>query len=246
MSYISSKQISYALYFILCCLIHLQLSAQPWLRPALVSNRSIIPLKNNLHSIEDKFNRYWKDRNPSFREEENRAEGGYQQFKRWDWFMQQRTYPSGNPINPEVLFQAYQQYKLTQPSNRMNRSVANWQPVGPAAVPSSGGGSGRINVLRVAPGNNSVLYLGTACGGVWKSTNAGTNWTCLDDFLPSLSVADIAIKHCPDFDANCIAMRASSGGKYLSVTIEIYLETKEQINGLYADFNAAPEIKLVY
>jgi len=59
-------------------------------------------------------------------------------------------------------------------------------------------------------------------------------------------VADIAIKHCPDFDANCIAMRASSGGKYLSVTIEIYLETKEQINGLYADFNAAPEIKLVY
>ena len=98
-----------------------------------------------------------------------------------------------NPIQPEALFQAYQQYKHSKSSDRMNRSVANWQPVGPAAVPSSGGGSGRINVLRVVPGNNSVLYLGTACGGVWKSTNAGANWTCLDDFLPSLSVADIAI-----------------------------------------------------
>jgi putative lipoic acid-binding regulatory protein len=59
-------------------------------------------------------------------------------------------------------------------------------------------------------------------------------------------VADIAIKYCPQFDASKISMRASSGGKYVSVTIEVYLETKEQINGLYADFNAAPEIKLVY
>jgi uncharacterized protein len=59
-------------------------------------------------------------------------------------------------------------------------------------------------------------------------------------------VADIAIKHCPSFDAAKISMRSSSGGKYLSVTVEIYLETKDQINGLYEDFNAAPEIKLVY
>lgn len=59
-------------------------------------------------------------------------------------------------------------------------------------------------------------------------------------------VTEIAIKHCPSFDAGKITMRASSGGKYLSVTIEVYLETKDQINGLYTDFNAAPEIKLVY
>ncbi|HMY00121.1 MAG TPA: DUF493 domain-containing protein [Agitococcus sp.] len=59
-------------------------------------------------------------------------------------------------------------------------------------------------------------------------------------------VADIAIKHCPSFDAAKISMRSSSGGKYLSVTVEVYLETKDQINGLYEDFNAAPEIKLVY
>ncbi len=59
-------------------------------------------------------------------------------------------------------------------------------------------------------------------------------------------VATIACKHCPSFDANTMTMRPSSGGKYLSVTIEVYLETHEQINGLYADFNAAPEIKLVY
>lgn len=59
-------------------------------------------------------------------------------------------------------------------------------------------------------------------------------------------VADIATKHCPCFNAASMTMRASSGGKYLAVTIEVYLETHEQINGLYADFNEAPEIKLVY
>ncbi len=59
-------------------------------------------------------------------------------------------------------------------------------------------------------------------------------------------VAAIASRHCPSFDASTITMRASSGGKYLSVTIDVYLERHEQINSLYADFNSAPEIKLVY
>lgn len=59
-------------------------------------------------------------------------------------------------------------------------------------------------------------------------------------------VAEIARRHCPTFDAATISMRASSGGKYIAVTIEVFLETREQINNLYADFNTAPEIKLVY
>lgn len=59
-------------------------------------------------------------------------------------------------------------------------------------------------------------------------------------------VSEIALGICPGFDASRITMRPSSGGKYLSVTIEVYLETREQINALYAAFNAAPEIKLVY
>lgn len=59
-------------------------------------------------------------------------------------------------------------------------------------------------------------------------------------------VAEIATRHCREFDAAAMSMRPSSGGKYLSVTIEVLLETREQINALYADFQAAPEIRLVY
>lgn len=58
--------------------------------------------------------------------------------------------------------------------------------------------------------------------------------------------ATIVSRHSPSFDPSTMTMRPSSGGKYLSLTIDVYLETHEQINALYADFNAAPEIKLVY
>ena len=65
-----------------------------------------------------------------------------------------------------------------------------------------------------------------------------------DGFVHAMT--ELARQHDPGFDAATVELRESSGGKYLSVTIEVYLETREQINALYAAFNAAPEIKLVY
>ena len=58
-------------------------------------------------------------------------------------------------------------------------------------------------------------------------------------------VADIVTRHVPDFDASCIEMRASSGGKYISVTAVFTLTHKEQVNNLYADLAACQQIKLV-
>jgi putative lipoic acid-binding regulatory protein len=58
-------------------------------------------------------------------------------------------------------------------------------------------------------------------------------------------VADILRRHVPDFDPAGITMKPSSGGKYISVTAMIYVTHKDQINGMYADFAATPEIKLV-
>ncbi|MFM9027578.1 MAG: WD40/YVTN/BNR-like repeat-containing protein, partial [Bacteroidota bacterium] len=67
------------------------------------------------------------------------------------------------------------------------------QGLGPAVSPSGGGGVGRITVIRVSPANKSGRYARTASGGIWKSTNYGQSWTALSDFLPSISIADIAI-----------------------------------------------------
>src|SRR5881394_3090598 len=46
----------------------------------------------------------------------------------------------------------------------------HFRPVGPASM------SGRISDLAVYESNPSIFYVGTAHGGVWKTTNGGTTF----------------------------------------------------------------------
>ena len=54
--------------------------------------------------------------------------------------------------------------------------------------------SGRMADVEGVPGDPSVIYVGSASGGVWKSTNAGTTWTPLFDKQPVQSIGDIALE----------------------------------------------------
>jgi len=52
--------------------------------------------------------------------------------------------------------------------------------------------SGRVNDVAYAPSNANVIYVASAGGGVWKSTDQGTNWTFKSnnwDYLHTTSVA---------------------------------------------------------
>src|SRR5205085_2470408 len=65
---------------------------------------------------------------------------------------------------------------------------ANWTPIGAAPLIDNGSvaNSGRIATVAADPGNANVVYVGTAGGGVWKTTNAGAtnpDWTSLTDKL---------------------------------------------------------------
>jgi hypothetical protein len=57
-----------------------------------------------------------------------------------------------------------------------------------------GGGTdnGLVTALAVNPNNQNVLYLGSAQGGVWRSTDQGINWTPLFDQQPSLGIGEPA------------------------------------------------------
>lgn len=50
-----------------------------------------------------------------------------------------------------------------------------------------------ITDVEVVDGRKQTLYVGTARGGLWKSTNQGTTWMPLMEHGPSLSVADLAV-----------------------------------------------------
>jgi photosystem II stability/assembly factor-like uncharacterized protein len=53
--------------------------------------------------------------------------------------------------------------------------------------------SGRIIDIAVHPNDKSTWYVGVACGGVWKTTNAGINFTPIFDSQNSFSIGCISI-----------------------------------------------------
>lgn len=59
--------------------------------------------------------------------------------------------------------------------------------IGPA------GTSGRITAIDVVNNKPHIIYIGTASGGVWRSTNGGTNWQPLFDEQPVQSIGALAI-----------------------------------------------------
>ena len=68
--------------------------------------------------------------------------------------------------------------------------------IGPAVM------GGRIDDVAVLESNPAVFYVGSATGGLWRTTNNGTTWEVLfDDLDDVVSIGDIAI---PPNDANTI------------------------------------------
>lgn len=72
-------------------------------------------------------------------------------------------------------------------------SGTQWQALGPTSIPISGTSIGRIAAVAIDPTNSDVVYIGGAQGGVWKTTDGGTNWTPLTDNECSLAMGSIAI-----------------------------------------------------
>ncbi|MFW6192289.1 MAG: WD40/YVTN/BNR-like repeat-containing protein [Gemmatimonadota bacterium] len=62
-----------------------------------------------------------------------------------------------------------------------------FRSIGPAVT------GGRIHDVEALPDDPSTLYVATASGGLWKTTNQGTTWTPLFDDQPVSTFGDVAI-----------------------------------------------------
>jgi len=58
-----------------------------------------------------------------------------------------------------------------------------------------------------------------------------------DDGFEAL-VVDIVRRHAPDLDVAGIALRESSGGKWLSVTVTIEATGRDQLDAIYRELSA--------
>lgn len=59
------------------------------------------------------------------------------------------------------------------------------------------------------------------------------------------TVLEIVRRHAPDFDGAQMEMRASSGGKYVSLTCTITATSKAQLDALYRELSGHPLVKVV-
>ena len=102
-----------------------------------------------------------------------------------EWMYNQRAYPN-NYINKEVYKEAVLQSKQIL-ANRSPEQAGEWTFVGPLNT------GGRVTDVAISPDNDDHLYVATATGGIFRSYDAGANWTPIFDEVSKPSIGDIAI-----------------------------------------------------
>src|SRR5579862_6229052 len=140
--------------------------------------------------------------------------------ERDEWFLRGRIMPG--QAAAELRRRAYQAKMLARPSRTSRnpqkkesqgptQSNSGWVPLGPLPLASDASGdgfqnynqvSGRATAAAIDPADASgnTLYIGSAQGGVWKSSNAAgspataVTWTPLTDDQATLSIGAIAIQ----------------------------------------------------
>ena len=101
---------------------------------------------------------------------------------RGDSLADSRTRPNqtarGDTTSPAVL-----------PADPVTRFLTGftYRNLGPAAF------GGRVTALAVPRPYRKTFYVGTAGGGVWKTTNAGITWRPISDSLGVQSIGDVAV-----------------------------------------------------
>jgi photosystem II stability/assembly factor-like uncharacterized protein len=127
---------------------------------------------------------------------------------------------TGLPFNPSVRMRAIDQLNLqqrrlfgepgetgsggsgTQTQSATSSAAAisgTWTPIGPFPIPNgqtvgiSTPVSGRTVAVAVHPNNPDIVYVGTAQGGLYRSTNGGATWTPLMDGAQSLAIGTLTL-----------------------------------------------------
>jgi hypothetical protein len=66
-------------------------------------------------------------------------------------------------------------------------SRLEWRSIGPAIM------GGRIADVEGVPGDPNVVYVASASGGLWKTTNGGVTWKPIFERQGTISIGDIAL-----------------------------------------------------
>jgi photosystem II stability/assembly factor-like uncharacterized protein len=106
----------------------------------------------------------------------------------FEWWYGQRAYPN-DLIDYKKFEQAFQYSKSEMMALRSPDNTV-WQSLGPNNV------GGRTLAIAIHPRHPDTIWIGSASGGLWKSTSAGAGaeaWGYVDTGFPTISVSEIVI-----------------------------------------------------
>ena len=123
------------------------------------------------------------------------GEGGKIELRR-RWFEETRRlreFPEAGAMRSLGMLE--QRLFLSQRAPLHLSNAPSWRAVGPSPMNMGswvmGPVAGRTTSLAVRDGDDNTLYLGTAAGGLWKSTDAGSHWQRLSDSLDTPSIVHV-------------------------------------------------------
>lgn len=124
-----------------------------------------------------------------------------------EYIARKRGIEPGRPFDPGLRGRAIEQMDRQEKGRRLESIVSGdltpsaggaWTPIGPLTLPNgvgsnSGPTSGRVTAIAIDPTNSQKVYLGTAQGGVWRSTDGGTTWTSIFDNAQTMAIGALAV-----------------------------------------------------
>ena len=143
----------------------------------------------NFYTVQQSFLDHWGNRNIE-------RGLGYKQFKRWEYFMEPRVYPTGNRPSPVANYIERLNFESKFPP--IEQKSSNWTSLGPNSWTNPTGwnpGNGRVNCITEDPNNSNIIYIGSPSGGIWRSLNSGSTWTPLSDDFICMGISSIVISN---------------------------------------------------
>jgi photosystem II stability/assembly factor-like uncharacterized protein len=140
--------------------------------------------------------------------EEEEESGADKQLMMW---FQSKGYPDASSLTGkyERAWEQYLQLRNERIKTMSRVQASNWTSLGQSFDNGGARIGGRILCIAIDPSNSNNLWAGSASGGIWKSTNAGTTWSPLTTDLPVLGVSSILID-----PTNSNVMYAGTGEVY--------------------------------
>lgn len=168
--------------------------SQPWVENY-INNVGKKP--TNFFEMQKAFNDYWAPMHVG-RDGYYLVEGikkkavGYKQFRRWEYNMSHKINLETGLLPQKTAQQIYDKYlESLSPSERS--TSANWVSLGTSYSDGGYAGIGRLNCVAFHPSNTNIFWVGAPAGGLWRTNDGGTTWTCLTDNNNVMGVSDIII-----------------------------------------------------